>query len=173
MKVHSMGPLFLAAVTLVLATSGARADDAQLIREATDRARIQALMWRYVRALDSYDEAAYAAVFTEDGQFGAGPNATRGRDALQQMVAGLEKARDERDAASGTTSPAMHHVITNANIEFIDANHANYYSYWMTVFAPNAQGATPRVAAVGRGIDELVKVDGQWLIHSRNVAPTD
>jgi hypothetical protein len=43
----------------------------------------------------------------------------------------------------------------------------------MTVFAPAAQGETPRVAAVGRGIDELVKTDGQWLIRSRNVAPTD
>jgi 3-phenylpropionate/cinnamic acid dioxygenase small subunit len=130
-------------------------------------------MWRYVRALDTYDEVAYASVFTEDGQFGAGPNATRGRDALRQMVAGLENARTERDAASGTPSPAMHHIITNAHIEFVDAEHARYHSYWMTVFAPAAQGETPRVAAVGRGIDELVKTDGQWLIRSRNVAPTD
>jgi uncharacterized protein (TIGR02246 family) len=160
-------------LTMVLATVAARADDAQLVREAADRAAIQALMWRYARALDTYDEDTYAAVFTEDGQFGAGPNATRGRAALRQMVVGLEKGRAERDAASGTTSPAMHHVITNSNIEFIDANHARYHSYWMTVFAPAKQGETPRVAAVGRGVDDLVKLDGQWLIQLRNVAPTD
>jgi hypothetical protein len=112
-------------------------------------------------------------VFTEDGQFGAGPNATRGRAALREMVVGLETGRNERDAASGTTSPAMHHVITNSNIEFVDPNHARYYSYWMTVFGPAKQGETPRVAAVGRGVDELVKINGQWFIQSRNVAPTD
>jgi uncharacterized protein (TIGR02246 family) len=161
------------ALTIVLAAVAARADDVQLIREAADRAAIQALMWRYARALDSYDEDTYAAVFTEDGQFGAGPNATRGRAALREMVVGLETGRNERDAASGTTSPAMHHVITNSNIEFVDPNHARYYSYWMTVFGPAKQCETPRVAAVGRGVDELVKINGQWFIQSRNVAPTD
>jgi hypothetical protein len=27
------------------------------------------------------------------------------------------------------------------------------------------------VAAVGRSVDDLVRVDGKWLIRSRNVAP--
>ena len=31
----------------------------------------------------------------------------------------------------------------------------------------------PRVAGVGRSIDELERVNGQWLIKSRNVAPMD
>lgn len=43
----------------------------------------------------------------------------------------------------------------------------------MTVFAPASQGETPRVAAVGRGIDELVRTDGQWLIRLRDVAPAN
>jgi uncharacterized protein (TIGR02246 family) len=171
MKLLSTRHLILAASALALTAFAARADDAQLIREAADRAQIEALMWRYVRALDSYDEQAYAAVFTEDGQFGTGANATRGRAALQQMVAGLEKASAERTAASGSAAPAMHHVITNPSIEFVDATHARYHSYWMTVFGPAEQGEMPRVAAVGRGIDELVKIDGQWLIRLRNVAP--
>jgi hypothetical protein len=31
----------------------------------------------------------------------------------------------------------------------------------------------PRVAGVGRSIDELERVNGKWLIKSRNVAPMD
>jgi len=28
------------------------------------------------------------------------------------------------------------------------------------------------MAAAGQGVDDLVKVDGKWLIQYRNVAPT-
>jgi hypothetical protein len=43
----------------------------------------------------------------------------------------------------------------------------------MTVFGAAGQETPPRVAAAGRGIDELVRVNGEWLIESRNVAPQD
>jgi uncharacterized protein (TIGR02246 family) len=140
----------------------AAADDAR----AQDRAEIEALMWRYVRALDSLDAEAYAAVFTEDGQFGAGGNATKGREALKQMVEGLAQNRAE-DAAP------MYHVIANSYLEFVDENTARFQSYWMTVFGAAGQGTAPRVAAAGRGVDDLVRVNGEWLIKSRNVAPQD
>jgi uncharacterized protein (TIGR02246 family) len=149
------------------------ADDADILREARDRAEIQALMWRYVRALDTLDGDAYAAVFTEDGQFGAGENATKGRDALRQMVAGLASGRAAREAAGEPPSPPMYHVITNSHIEFAGEDEARYHSYWMTVFGAAGQDTPPRVAAAGRGIDELVRVNGRWLIRSRNVAPQD
>ena len=43
------------------------------------RAAIEALMWRYVRALDTLDPEAYAGVFTEDGTFGSGSQQRKGR----------------------------------------------------------------------------------------------
>jgi len=58
-------------------TTQALADDADILREAHARAQIEDLMWRYVRALDSFDPEAYASVYTEDGQFGSGANATQ------------------------------------------------------------------------------------------------
>lgn len=142
----------------------ANADDADVLREAADRAEIQALMWRYVRALDTLDPEAYAAVFTPDGQFGSGSNSVKGRAALETMVEGL------RENASG---PAMYHVISNDHIEFVSADRARYHSYWMTVFAAAEDEGTPRVAAAGRGVDELVRVDGEWLIRFRDVAPDE
>lgn len=130
-----------------------------------DRVAIEDLMWRYVRALDSFNPEAYAAVFTEDGEFASGANPTKGREALREMVAGLAAGRNENSAP-------MHHMIVNSNLEFTGENTARFHSYWMTVFGPAGE-APLRVAAVGRGVDELERVDGEWLIKSRNVMPQD
>ena len=165
-------PLFVATAALSLCTA-ARADDAAILRQVQDRAAIEALMWRYVRALDSLDADAYAAVFTEDGAFGSGSTQRQGRADLKQMVADLKKGRTDREAA-GQPSPAMYHVITNDHLEFIGPDEARYHSYWMTVFGAAGTGSAatpPRVAAAGRGVDQLVRVGGEWLIKNRNVAP--
>ena len=161
----------LAVAALALgAQSVTFADDAAIIREAQDRAAIEALMWRYVRALDSMDADGYAAVFTEDGTFGSGNTQRKGRADLKAMVADLKKGRDER-AAAGTPSAPMYHVIANHQVTFTGANEARYDSYWMTVFGANGADTPPRVAAAGRGVDQLVRVNGEWLIKNRNVAP--
>jgi uncharacterized protein (TIGR02246 family) len=169
-------PIALIALAVTLLAGGAavaQASDAQMsAREARDRAEIQGLMWRYVRALDSLDADGYAAVYTPDGQFGTGERAEKGREALRTMVANLKKSRAEREA-KGEKSAPMYHVITNSHLEFTDKDHARYYAYWMTMFGSTGKDSQPRVAAVGRSIDELVRVDGKWLIKTRDVAPKD
>jgi uncharacterized protein (TIGR02246 family) len=145
------------------------ADDVAARQAAADRAEIEALMWRYVRALDTRDADAYAAAYTEDGEFAAGTNVTAGRDALRAMVADMRQRHDEAEAAGEAQAP-MYHMTMNEHLEFVDEDHARLHAYWQTVFG--AVGQTPvRVAAAGRSIDELVRVEGQWLIKSRNVAP--
>ncbi len=166
---------FLSLVTLTLSfavASSASADDADTLREMRDRAQIEALMWRYVRALDTFDPDAYAAVFTQDGQFGNGPNATQGRDALRAMVAGLRSGREQRAAAGEPVAP-LQHVITNSYLEFVNEDEAMLHSYWMTLGGSTGPGTTPSILASGRGVDHLVRVDGQWLIRKRDVAPED
>jgi len=69
---------------VALVGSPAVAADNVAEREVHDRAQIEKLMWRYVRALDTENADAYAAVFTPDGQFGSGANAVRGREALKK-----------------------------------------------------------------------------------------
>jgi uncharacterized protein (TIGR02246 family) len=134
-------------------------------REAQDRAQIEKLMWQYVRALDTENADAYAAVYTPDGQFGSGATAVKGREALKKMINDLRQRAAENETKTGEKRPAMYHVITNSYLEFVDKDHARLEAYWMTVFAPS------RVAAAGREVDELVRVNGQWLIKSRDVAP--
>jgi hypothetical protein len=57
----------------------------------------------------------------------------------------------------------MYHVLTNTYLEFIDKDHARMQAYWMTVFAGSGQNTPARVAAAGREVDELVRLNGQWL----------
>jgi uncharacterized protein (TIGR02246 family) len=141
--------------------------------EAQDRAQIEKLMWQYVRALDTENADAYAAVFTPDGQFGSGANAVKGSEALKKMINGFRQRTADNQAKTGEKGPAMYHVITNSYLEFVDKDHARLQAYWMTVFAAAGEKTPPRVAAAGREVDELVRSNGQWLIRLRDVAPKE
>jgi uncharacterized protein (TIGR02246 family) len=162
--------------TLVIATllgSPAVAAEDRTEQEARDRAQIEKLMWRYVRALDTENADAYAAAYTPDGQFGTGASAIKGRDALKKMINDLRQRATEKEAKSGEKRPAMYHVIANSYLEFLDKDHARLEAYWMTVFAAGGPTVPARVAAAGREVDELVRLNGQWLIKARDVAPKD
>jgi uncharacterized protein (TIGR02246 family) len=172
MKQMAIGVMLGLVVSAAVGGSRAATGDDVTLREVRDRAEIEALMWRYVRALDTNDGEAYASVYTPDGQFGSGPNATKGRDALRKMVADMRQRRDAAEA-KGEKRPAMYHVITNPSVEFVDKDHVRYQAYWMTVFGAVGQDTPPRVAAAGREYDELVRTNGKWLIKLRNVAPTN
>ncbi|MFC3096706.1 SgcJ/EcaC family oxidoreductase [Alteraurantiacibacter palmitatis] len=131
-----------------------------LLREAQDRAAIERLMWNYVRAIDTWNADAYAAVFTEDGSFGN----TRGREALRAMVSGMVANR-------AADAPMLHHVMSNQTIEFINPNRAVVRYYWQTVTRGVPAGPRPEMLAQGWGEDVVIKQNGRWLIQSRNVAP--
>lgn len=164
----------VAALTACLVASSAFASDADILREAKDRADIAQLMWNYCRALDSLNAEAYASVYTEDGEFvsGGAIASSKGRDALKKIVTDVRKSQAERSAKGEKITP-MHHIITNSTIEFVDKDHVRYHSYWMTVFEGIGREVVPRVAAVGRGVDDIVRVNGRWLIKRRDVAPKD
>ena len=154
----------LGALLLVATPAFAQKSDADVLREARDRADIEQLMWDYVEAIDSWNPDAYAGVFTEDGAFGP----TKGRTALRDMVVNLKKSQDDR-RAGGATIGNMHHIMSNLNIEFVTPDHARVYYYHMTVFG-NGLNPPPNVASVGRGMDDVVRVGDKWLIQNRNVA---
>ncbi|MBV9768049.1 MAG: nuclear transport factor 2 family protein [Bryobacterales bacterium] len=130
-------------------------------------------MWQYVRALDTENADAYAAVYAPDGQFGSGANAVKGREALKKMIGDLRQRATENEVKNGEKRPAMYHVITNSFVEFVDKDHARLQAYWMTVFAGSGEKTPPRVAAAGREIDQLVRLNGNWLIKVRDVAPKE
>jgi uncharacterized protein (TIGR02246 family) len=135
-------------------------DADRVMREAQDRAAIEKLMWDYARAIDSWNPDAYAAVFTEDGSFGE----TSGRDNLRTMVSDLAGNR-------AADAPMLHHVMSNQSIDFVNPNRAVVNYYWQTVSRGAPGGPAPQMLAQGWGRDEVVKLDGRWLIKNRDVTP--
>jgi uncharacterized protein (TIGR02246 family) len=140
----------------------AGAQESKIIREADDRAEIQALLARYERALDTLDVDAYVAVFTEDAEFG---NA-KGRDGIRALISGVKAAR-EKNTEPGKPVTPTYQSLTNMTIEFVSADRAIVRGYYMALL-----GTTPpRVATVGQETDEVVRANGQWLIAKRTVSP--
>lgn len=159
--------------TAVVAVFTAPQSDADVLRELRDRVQIEDLMWRYTRALDTNDADTYASVYTADGQFVAGTTATKGRDALRKMIADLRQRAADAQAKGEPRRPPLYHMTANERITFSDKDHARVEAYYITASAAGGPNAPLRVVAVGRSVDDLVRVDGQWLIKMRNVAPQD
>jgi hypothetical protein len=163
---------FAAILAAGAALGAQQPSDADVMREMRDRMQIEDLMWRYTRALDTYDADAYAAAYTPDGTFSAGTNVTKGHAALRKMVADLGQ-RNAEAKAKGQSTPAMYHMTANERITFLDKDRARIEAYYITAFAAAGPNAPLRVAAVGRSVDDVVRVGGRWLISARNVSPQD
>ena len=135
-------------------------------RETRDRHEIEALMWKYTRALDKGDGATYASTYTADGQFASGANPTKGREALSKLVV--------RQPAAGEPPRApLYHMELNHWIEFVDKDHARYHAYYLTVAGAMGRETPPRLVAAGQSFDEMERVSGKWLIKTRDVAAKD
>jgi uncharacterized protein (TIGR02246 family) len=134
-----------------------------------DRDAIEALQWRYDRALDTFDADAYVALYTDDGSFGQ----VKGREALHKMMTGFTAPRPAAAgaAAAPAARPKLPHATSNDWVEFTGPDSARIHYYWQT-YALNATGKLddpPKLLAAGNGVDEVVRQDGQWLFRSREV----
>jgi ketosteroid isomerase-like protein len=154
--------LILAAVAI---STPALGDDAA-VQKLLDRAEIEALVARYVTALDTRDADAYAGVFAEDAVFELPGAVHRGRAEIRKIVTDLQESR-ARNEAAGRPSANLYHVMSNTSIEIVDATHARHQSYAQTVRA--AENGQFIVGFMGRYEDDLVKRDGRWLIQSRKL----
>jgi len=156
----------IVASTLSLGASVALFGEDTTVREARDRAEIEALMWKYTRALDSGDGATYASTYIADGQFGTGATATKGREALSKLVV-------RQPAAGQPARPPLYHMELNHWIEFVDKDHVRYHAYYLTVSGAMGQDTPARIVAAGQSLDTIERVNGKWLINRRDVAAKD
>jgi uncharacterized protein (TIGR02246 family) len=132
---------------------------------AQDRVEIEQLMWEYIQALDSHNGEAFISKFTPDGEFLSKDSTAKGREALKKMVVDAWQKMDA-SKKDGKKTPHMYHIVTNPHIEFIDDNHARYHAYWMGVLETGGG-----VVTAGREVNDLVNINGTWLISIRNVNP--
>jgi len=184
---HTRITLLLATLTAAVApASVSLSAETDASRESQDRAAIEGLEWRYVHAIDTLDADAYVQTFTSDGQLGTGPRAAKGAAALRGIVTFMRQDAAERN--KGRALPIeLYHIMTNLYIEFVDKDHARVHYYWMALYTtprateqqggherpPDSVEKQPRVAEAGRGLDQVVRVNGQWFIRLRDVWSRD
>ena len=162
MKAIKWGMAALVVCAVAFATTTLFGED-NAAREARDRNEIEALMLKYTRALDSGDGATYASTYTADGQFGAGGNPTKGREALAKLVV-------RQPAAGAPARPPLYHMELNHWIEFVTKDRVRYHAYYLTVSGGMGQETPPRIVAAGQSLDTMERVNGKWLIATRDVA---
>jgi uncharacterized protein (TIGR02246 family) len=158
--------LLTISVLLVMSTSSLFASERVQLR-AQDRVEIEQLMWEYIQALDSHDAEAFISKFTPDGEFKSSASTAKGREALKKMVADAWKKMDAGNEGD-KKKPHMYHIVTNPHIEFIDEDNARYYAYWVGVLETGGE-----IVTAGREVNELIKINGRWLIRVRDVNPGD
>jgi len=162
------------AMTLFVLAAGcgsAPSDQTAAIQNYVDRQAIETTLVRYSTGLDTFDPEVYASAFTEDAEFTMEGKVFRGRAEIGKIISDMKAGRAERLAdkdPANDPSPIMHHVMSNAVIDIVSADRALHHCYWMTV-SGGPELNSFRVAAQGRYEDELVKRDGQWLIHRRKI----
>lgn len=166
-----MGVVIIA-VSFVFIAAETVAEEAGVLREIQDREQINKLMWDYARALDTGNVEAYVATFTEDGQFGRGPNAVKGRQALREMLGAFRKSPTVGQTNIQRTG-SMYHMTANHHIDFIDKDHAVFQGYWIAFMAGSGENTQPTIVGVGREVNEVVRVGGKWLIQVRDIVPQD
>ena len=161
----------LALTFLVTGCSPAPDKNAASFQNYVDRQAIETTLVKYSTGLDTLDPDIYASVFTEDAEFAMEGKVYHGRDEIRTIITDMKKSRAERMAdadPANDPAPIMHHVLTNAVIDITSADTAKHHAYWMTVNGGPAMYSF-RVAAEGRYEDELVKRNGEWLIHRRKI----
>jgi len=164
--------VIMVAVSFIFVSAEAIAAEDDVLREIQDRAQINKLMWDYARALDTGNVEAYVATFAEDGQFGRGTNAVKGRQALREMMGAFRKSPTVGQAKIQRMG-SMYHMTANHYIEFIDKDHAIFHGYWLAFTSGSGENTQPTIVGVGREVNEVVRVDGEWLIQVRDIVPQD
>jgi uncharacterized protein (TIGR02246 family) len=125
----------------------------------TDRVEIRELVARYNKAIDTGDAEAWAATFTEDGEFHGVVGDFCGADELAAFAKAYATEEQYADFARAQ------HWVTNMVIDG-DGDSATMFCHLMMV-SPEEGGG--RIILVGRYEDDLRRVDGQWRFTKRVV----
>ena len=131
-----------------------------------DRLQILELYARYCWALDTGDTDAYVALFTEDAEAteetrDRGLEVRKGRDEIRKLVLKFHQRPG---------FPGHQHQMAQFVFEADPQGRADHWvvrSYaWATI---NHPPAPPHLHWCGHIRDVIAKVDGQWLIRSKDI----
>ena len=69
--------------------------------------------------------------------------------------------------------PPLYHMELNHWIEFVDKDHARYHAYYLTVSGAMGRDMPARIVAAGQSFDTMERLNGKWLLKTRDVAAKD
>src|SRR4051812_40931944 len=130
------------------------------VRAIEDRLALQELLGQYDKALDARDWAAYAGLFTEDGEMGSQARTTKGRAKIRDsLTATMARAFSQ----PGAPTFLQHNVDTL--LFNIDGDNATGTSHWSVIGV--AADKKPIVTEAGHYEDVYRRVDGRWWFARR------
>jgi uncharacterized protein (TIGR02246 family) len=161
MPAMQSAPLFVAAAILLLTSPSRAADADELTRINAIVAACERLEHDYAIYRDRGDAAAFANIFTEDGEWGRPTTVLKGRDAIREYVEG-----------SSEGPPEVHMQMQGTiQVTVIDDTTATGISYALVLEAPIPGEGLPatiigfQVASESRSTYKLTE-DG-WKIAKR------
>jgi ketosteroid isomerase-like protein len=126
-----------------------------------DRAEIAELFARQAHAIDGGDAAGWAATFTADGRF-VSPT----YKLTATGPAELTTFADNSNSGALARGEQLRHYMSQTVITVVGPGVFRVDGY-LTIMATSRDGA--RVDRSLVVLDELHRVDGTWLVHSRTV----
>lgn len=130
--------------------------------QAADRTQIQYTLAVYCNSVDSGDVEGVVSVFMPDGrlELSSGTKAA-GRDAIRAFYTPvIGPARTDR--APDGSLPLLRHNLTTSRVEFVDADTAQGWTYFMSLTKHGLDHA-------GRYIDTFRRQGERWLIADRRI----
>ncbi len=128
------------------------------LRRLEDLEEIRALIAEYRKQLDRRDFAAYAALFTRDGEFVGNLGRATTPAGIQAM---LEANLGPNPEPPG---PTQYHLVANTQIE-LDGDVARSNSTFAVI--RREDGDQPALQLLGEYDDTFAREDGRWRIRQR------
>jgi uncharacterized protein (TIGR02246 family) len=131
----------------------------QRLQRVEDELAIRAVLVEYSRTQDAHDYAAYAALFSRNGEWVNGKTVHKGREAILKMLNDLYGA-----PPPGYVNNESFHISSNAEVT-VNGDRATAVSRHLLVMRGPKGEPVPSLA--GRYEDEFIREDGKWKILRR------
>jgi ketosteroid isomerase-like protein len=163
------------AILLLLTVMQACTEDKTIAQQNPlyDRIQIEDMLVRYYFDLSSGKSHDLAQYYTEDAVLDVNGVVSEGRQAIEELYAGLggagveETDVEEADAEETEAAGMGHMLLTNPIID-VDGDTATAWVIWTGIGNDDLKGP-PRFLEQGREYDELVKIEDRWYIQHRYI----
>jgi ketosteroid isomerase-like protein len=133
-----------------------------------DRIQIEDMLVRYYFDLSSGKSHDLAQYYTEDAVLDVNGIVSEGRQAIEELYAGLGGGGVEETDVEETAAGGRNHMLLTNPIITVDGDTATAWVIWTGIANDDLKGA-PRFLEQGREYDELVKIEDHWYIQHRYI----